>query len=62
MTVCRRCGLPESEHHQFERVMPRGCVCKPEWWLDDPPEVCDSYVIGPTGMCATCSHEKECHK
>jgi len=62
MIVCKHCGLPESEHHQFERAMPNGCVCKPGWWIDEPGEVCNSYVSGWSGTCKTCSHEKECHR
>ncbi len=42
--------------------MPDGCVCDPEDWDYDPPEVCRCFVGDDIGAhCEACLHDYKCH-
>lgn len=58
--VCKHCGLPQEDHHEFDPQMPDGCVCDPFAWFGTIDPVCGNY-IGEDGECAVCAHEKGCH-
>ena len=62
--LCRTCGLPEEDHHDFDPKMPDGCVCPAgEWGPENVPDVCGIYMPPPKGeRCSTCEHDKECHQ
>ena len=64
--ICKICGLPRSEHHEFEPVhIPDGCKCDPLDWRDGKIlPVCEKFVYDPNyiGLCLTCEHPEECHK
>ncbi len=60
--VCKHCGRPESEHHEFVAEMPKGCVCVPATWLDVVEPACQEYVGDGTQYCTRCAHDKACHK
>lgn len=59
--LCRICGLPEDEHHEFEAAMPEGCQCLPGEWSDTVTPICERYVGDGTCYCRTCEHDRVCH-
>ncbi len=62
---CIHCGQIESDHCQgFEAVAkPKECVCdEGTWGKDTIPAVCAEYKGDGNTYCATCEHDKECHK
>ena len=65
MDNCVICGLPEDEHHTFERVNrpSASCCCDAGEWANPGaiPEVCGQYIGNGTQNCSTCEHDKECH-
>lgn len=66
-TVCKHCGLEESEHHTFEslvdtRQFPDGCVCdKDSWYSITIRPICGAFNGQETDNCADCEHNFECH-
>ena len=64
LDICIHCGLPESEHHEFEPVLkPAGCVCDHREWGNPSaiPPVCKEHRGDPSKNCKECEHDKECH-
>ena len=65
MRICKHCGLPESDHHEFESTltMPVGCVCDAGTWDGAAfiPRVCENYVGTGVSYCENCEHDKACH-
>ena len=59
--LCKHCGLSEDEHHEYEAVMPVGCVCDPGEWGDNVTDICAEYDGDGTTVCTTCEHDMECH-
>jgi hypothetical protein len=62
--ICKHCGLPEDQHHDFERKMPKGCCCDPYEWATDRPvsSICSKYVGNGKGPCKNCEHSPGCHE
>ena len=60
--VCKHCGKPEAEHHDYEPTMPEGCVCDPGEWGDNVTEPCEEYQGEGGQYCKRCEHDKACHK
>jgi len=65
--VCSKCGLPKSEHCEFEAIeIPESCVCDIREWGDiyDIPDVCDCFCSSDEyqDICTRCEHLKDCHK
>ena len=55
-------GMPDRDG-ESQRIIPPGCVCDPEDWLNDVilPQ-CAKYEESGGGQCETCEHDPECHK
>lgn len=60
--VCKHCGLPEEDHHDYEPAMPDGCVCNPGEWGVNVPDPCHEYQGDGEQYCKRCQHDKACHK
>ena len=60
--VCAECGQLEDLHHAFVAAMPEGCQCAAGEWDDAVNEICTAYIGNGVTQCATCEHDKECHK
>ena len=64
LKVCKHCGLPPEDHHDFERKMPERCVCPPDDWGNDVKDICNIFLDSDTepGRCKFCEHDRDCHK
>ena len=63
--LCRYCGKTEDEHcFTFVPVMPDGCQCDYGSWRGaaNIRPACAQYVGNGEQYCATCEHDKACHK
>jgi len=65
--ICKICAIPEDQHHEPDWIeVPDGCVCDLRTWdIDDIaklPPACAEYKGDGKQNCATCEHDKECHK
>ncbi len=62
--LCKHCALPAEDHHEFEAQMPDGCVCSPGDWYDEVTPICGTFFANEKepDICATCEHERACHK
>ena len=64
--LCKTCGKPESEHHEYmpRIVRPPGCVCDPKTWLRAVSPVCGQFTPdhSDSERCVNCEHDKACHK
>jgi len=62
--ICKICGKPESEHHEFipEKIKPPGCKCDPQEWAGNIPPVCKEYAGDGVFYCFNCEHDKRCHE
>ena len=63
--TCRHCGLPESEHHDYEPavVLPEGCICDAREWANPVHPICPAYRCIDSGdRCVACEHDEACHK
>ena len=61
LKVCKHCGLPEEDHHDYEPSMPDGCVCDPNEWGDNVPAPCAEYLGDGQQHCNRCDHDRACH-
>jgi hypothetical protein len=61
LKVCKHCGLPEEDHHDYEPSMPDGCVCDPNEWGDNVPAPCAEYLGDGQQHCKRCDHDRACH-
>lgn len=63
--LCKICGKPESDHHDFEGIhQPKGCVCDVKTYDGLPiPSICSEYVKhdDDDDRCKVCEHDFECH-
>ena len=63
MSVCKKCGKPQSEHCVFEaKSMPEGCVCGVRTWGDTVKPICAKYAGDGNENCYQCEHDKACHR
>jgi hypothetical protein len=59
--ICRICGKKKEDHHEFEPLMPKGCVCDPRTWGGEVNKICDQFVGDKQHECKVCEHNYECH-
>ena len=66
--ICKVCGVKEDEHCTGDFAdVPDGCACASGEWGFPIPPVCGEFrgndeVEGEDDRCATCEHDRACHK